>query len=136
MSCLRATPRTGSTSKRYVLVDLENAFGTAEWNYHEWSHRALPDPKDTFVLPKHLRDHLNTLGQDARAKAFGILGALNEADIRNFFTGYPEEWCGTAEREQAIEWTILRARLLGRWFQLNDRARPASTTSLTIRSAA
>jgi hypothetical protein len=49
-----------------------------------------------------------------------MLGALEEAAIRSCFASYPEEWCGQAEREQAIDWTILRARLLGKWFRLNE----------------
>jgi hypothetical protein len=110
----------GTEIERYVLVDLENAFETAEWSYREWGRRTLCDPKHEHVLPEHLKRHLETLSEETRNAAFQKLGALDEAAIRECFSSYPEEWCGTAEREQAVEWTLVRARLLGRWFKLNN----------------
>lgn len=105
----------GDTTERYVLTDLENAFGTAEWTYH-----TLCDERDAYVLPKHLKEHLESLGEDMRNVAFQKLGTLDEAAIRECFSSYPEEWCGTVDRERVIEWTLVRARLLGRWFALNN----------------
>jgi len=105
----------GAQIERYVLVDLEDAFGTAEWTC-----QTLGDEKGSYVLPKHLKEHLEKLSEDTRNAAFQKLGTLEEVAIRECFSSYPEEWCGTVERERAIEWTLLRARLLGRWFALNN----------------
>lgn len=106
---------SGTQIERYVLVDLEDAFGSAEWTL-----RTLCDEKEAYILPKHLKVHLASLSEDRRNAAFQNLGTLDEAAIRDCFSSYPEEWCGTAERERAIEWTLSRARLLGRWCALNN----------------
>jgi hypothetical protein len=107
--------------ERYVLTDLENAFGTAEWSYREWDYRALPGPESSHPLPLHLAQALAKLDTTILAKAFQRPVTLSEAAVRECFSSCPEEWCALDERDRALDWTLVRARLLGRWCAMNGR---------------
>lgn len=105
------------SGERYILLDLEHAFATPEWT---WA--TLRPSRDPFVLPRHLKEHLEALGADQLSELFQRLERIDEANIAECFEEYPSEWCGAVDREQARSWTFERARWLARWFRLDGYA--------------
>lgn len=106
--------RIGTNGERYVLLDLEHAFGTPEW-----TAASLRPAASDFVLPKHLKVYLEALSEAKRSELFATLATIDESDIRRCFEGYPSGWCGTVDKERARDWAFERARLLGRWSMLD-----------------
>jgi len=99
---------SGHRALRYVLVDLEGAFKGAKWNRDTFNEQMLNEEQ---LLPPHMKG-LEQAQLDPHLQA---LLHLDEAAIRGCFASYPEEWSVTqAERLAAEDWTIQRARLLGK----------------------
>jgi hypothetical protein len=112
------------SDKRYVLVDLEHAFGTPEWR-----KESLCDPRTSFILPNRFATNLANLPPEDLQATFNQLASLNAANVISCFQGYPIHWCSQEERDAAIKWLENRRQHLTAGIRLSGYSIEVTTAS-------